>query len=361
MRTNRKSPGTPCETIVWNRRFKFRFYKRGERQNNATPYCRGWLDGRELCVRGPFANKTEAVRAYSEAVEARLRDNNSGQPVQGATFGEVAAAYLTAKKLNGKNDERYLDRLRGVEVNGTRLGDIPIADILPMHIDAAVHGLYATCKAATANRQGYVPAAAVLHYAAQNELCAYRVISKLTEEPSAVTRPDTNVIDDVLAELSGVKRAFLVFLILQGPRVTEALAMRREDVSFPTQQIRIYVSKSRSYEWVPLADATLELLRTLDKRDDGFLWPWRTRSGVYKWLAPIKKRLGVQITPHMLRHEFASRLHETGATTRDMVDVGTWTSQKSVERYVTAHDAHKRDIINRPTQTTKRWVKANAG
>ena len=94
-------------------------------------------------------------------------------------------------------------------------------------------------------------------------------------------------------------------------------------------------------------EATFEALAStpLPRRDRVF--PWTDRQLVYKWLRPLCQRLGVAFTPHMARHNFGGLLREAGATNRDLVDLGTWTSEKSTARYQHAAGDHARNVIAR--------------
>ena len=77
----------------------------------------------------------------------------------------------------------------------------------------------------------------------------------------------------------------------------------------------------------------------------GRLFSWASRSEVYKELRPLCDRVGVKVTPHMLRHEFASLLDELGYTSRDAVELSTWTTEKSLGRYQTPSADHQRRAL----------------
>lgn len=100
------------------------------------------------------------------------------------------------------------------------------------------------------------------------------------------------------------------------------------------------------WQTLPLDDDLAVEFAIFDPESDGYWFPWRTRSGVYKWLRPLSRKLGVSFTPHMARHEFGGRHREAGATSRDLVDIGSWTSQRSTERYQGAPTDHARTILH---------------
>ena len=51
------------------------------------------------------------------------------------------------------------------------------------------------------------------------------------------------------------------------------------------------------------------------------------------------------ITPHVLRHTFCSRLNETGADVRTTQDLGGWKTLKMVQRYAHVNERGKIDAI----------------
>lgn len=257
------------------------------------------------------------------------------------TFAKIAAIYCETKNAS-KAQRGYIAKIN------REIGSMPIADIEQMHVDLAASRLYPGAANATKNRQVYAPAAAVLHYAAKSKLRDYIQISKLKESDPPTRRPSPHVRDVLLANTEGHKRALLVFLFFQGWRISETLGLQAENIDVKRRTLRLYVSKAGRWKEMPMHDATYEALCAMeDMPDIGRVWPWRTRDGVYKWLRPLCRRLGVAFTPHMARHEFGGSLRQRGAGRRDLVDVGTWTSEKSVERYMSADAEHARDIIGR--------------
>jgi integrase len=79
---------------------------------------------------------------------------------------------------------------------------------------------------------------------------------------------------------------------------------------------------------------------------DPAVFPWGTGAKVYAWLRPLCAKLDVRFTPHMGRHEFASRLNEVAkATTDDIVALGTWTSTANVQRYIHSTPEHTRALL----------------
>jgi site-specific recombinase XerD len=53
------------------------------------------------------------------------------------------------------------------------------------------------------------------------------------------------------------------------------------------------------------------------------------------------------VTPHVLRHTFASRLAMAGVDLRTIQELGGWQSLKMVERYAHLSPSHKAEAVER--------------
>ena len=76
---------------------------------------------------------------------------------------------------------------------------------------------------------------------------------------------------------------------------------------------------------------------------------------MYRWLTPLRKRLGIEFTPHMARHTFASELGDRDASSTDLVKLSTWTNEKSVSRYTDVDRDRQLEVQSRlPTRASVR-------
>lgn len=310
------------------------YYSPGERGKNATIVARGYVNGKQYEVTTGQTNARLAKRHWKEFAAAINQSDRPGRP---QNFGEVANAYLTAMDAS-ENTRRYVDALK------RELGTMLIQDVRPADLAWAANRIYPTGVAATKNRQVYAPGAAILHWAAHNEWCNYIRVRKLREDEPETRRPLPGVETLLLANSEGDQHDFLLFLFHQGWRVTESCNLACEHVDLRARTLGVYVGKARKWKEVVMHPATFEMLCTRNLTGK-HVFPWRTRSGVYKWLWKLCKRLGVRFTPHMARHEFGGSLREVGGTGRDLKDLGTWTSTASTERYQHADSDHHRSLI----------------
>ena len=325
-----------------------KFYPPGTRKGNRTYVARGYVGGRQYEVVTDAKNARTAQKYWSVFRDEVLSDaqKRRGESRRGTpkTFGDAIDRYKESQSPS-KTDEKYLDIINTDAIAGELLDDVRSADV-----SALANKLYPNGKASTKNRSIVAPCAAVLHFAAANEWVSYRVVSRFKEPEPEPRRPANQVRGLLLGNTVSVKRALLTVLFFQGWRITESLGLRWEHINWEEQSVALYVSKSRKWQFLPLHDEVFAVLTELhDGQETGCVFPWRTRSGVYKWLRPLCKKLGVTFTPHMARHEFGGRLREKGATNRDLVDVGSWTSERSTARYTSAGSSHARSIIGRLT------------
>jgi integrase len=68
----------------------------------------------------------------------------------------------------------------------------------------------------------------------------------------------------------------------------------------------------------------------------GRLFPWRTRSGVYRWLRPLARGLCVTFTPHMGRHSVGTWLNAERAGLRTIMEALHHRDPASSIRYQSA-------------------------
>lgn len=333
------------------------YYPPGSRKGNRYYVVRGSVAGIEHEITTRTRDKRAAEKLWRDFADA-ARERSKSSPRALETFEDVADAYLSAA-ARSKRERGYVERLKR-----DAIGALAIAEVRQSDVHAAARRLYPTAKPQTQNRQAVAPAAAILHFAATDGLRDYIRVERFKETEPETRRPQAGAAEILIANTEGAERRLLVFLFFQGWRITETLSLKWEHVRLPERLLRVYVGKAGRWKDVPMTDAVFEALAE-DPRDRGYVFPWRSRSGVYKWLRPLRARLGVTFTPHMARHDFGGQLREAGATPRDLVDVGTWTSEKSTARYQHAGAEHNRQIIGRrrvgdePGEITENSKKSN--
>lgn len=296
----------------------------GKRKGNRYYIVRGEVGGRGVEVSTKTADKAAADR-FKATLEVRLLDNRLPEPGEAITFTKAADLYI-AWRDPSKYDRRLISRLKGA-IGQKIIGKLRHADL----VDAA-NLLYPNCAPGTKNRDALRPAAAILHYAANNGLCPWLRVP-LFKEPRPKTRAVAQDTARVLiAGLEGKKRLLLLWLFRQGPRISDALKIRGEHIDLSRRTVSRHIGKTDEEVEEPLHDEVWEILAN-DPPGEGWLFPWRTKSGVYKWLRPYVKALGIKFTPHMARHSLGRWLNEDGASLRTIMDTLHHRDPKSSIRY----------------------------
>jgi len=124
-------------------------------------------------------------------------------------------------------------------------------------------------------------------------------------------------------------KAILELLYSTGIRISEALKLTFHDISFTSCTVRI-VGKGSKERIVPISDIALnslqdyfEVRELINKKRSDYLFlnpsgDPLSRVGFFKNLQKIlrEKNINKQVTPHTLRHSFATHMLENGADLR---------------------------------------------
>lgn len=111
-----------------------------------------------------------------------------------------------------------------------------------------------------------------------------------------------------------------------GLRISEALHLIPEDIDSERMVVRVRQGKGKKDRYVPLSSTLLFSLREYWKayRPETWLFPGQVpdqplnRSSVERLCPPLRKRAGIKkpVTPHTMRHCFATHLLEAGTDLR---------------------------------------------
>ncbi|MCS7164390.1 MAG: site-specific tyrosine recombinase XerD [Thermodesulfovibrio sp.] len=125
--------------------------------------------------------------------------------------------------------------------------------------------------------------------------------------------------------------AMLELMYASGLRVSELVRLRLGDINFEAGFIRVK-GKAEKERVVPVAQRSLEKLKTyltqlrpklLKKKSSDYVFlnnrgKPMTRQRFWQNIKSIGKIAGVSVTPHMIRHSFATHLLEGGADLRSL-------------------------------------------
>lgn len=158
---------------------------------------------------------------------------------------------------------------------------------------------------------------------------------------------------------SNVRHKLMVLLLLDcGLRVSEMCSLRLENFDFQEQTLKVLSLKKRSekpiYRTIPLTSRVTEALSEVylklkDKGNKAFLFPTNSQRGyisrVRVWRM-IKKNSSYTISPHSLRHTFATSIVKKGADIRTAQDLLGHASYKTTEIYLHVANQEKRKAIS---------------
>ena len=130
-------------------------------------------------------------------------------------------------------------------------------------------------------------------------------------------------VHDLIQCVTHIKhRTVLLTLYAAGLRIGEALQLRPSDIDSQRMQLKIRYGKGGKQRYVPLSPKLLLALREYWRADkpSGYLFPGKTpdvplNSAVIQKackLAAAQARITKQVTPHTLRHSYATGLLEAG-------------------------------------------------
>jgi integrase/recombinase XerD len=169
--------------------------------------------------------------------------------------------------------------------------------------------------------------------------------------------PDILSSEEVMAlldALGSVKyRAVVTTMYAAGLRIGEACALKPQDIDSQRMLIHVRQPKWGRDRFVMLSDKLLELLRLywkLERPPGIYLFTGLTKRGhvgpeaVRQALAQATRRVGLykRVTPHVLRHSFATHLLERGADLRTIQVLLGHRSVRTTARYTHVSQRHIR-------------------
>ena len=160
--------------------------------------------------------------------------------------------------------------------------------------------------------------------------------------------------DKLLAAASEPTRTIILVGIYAGLRVrSEALTLKKADVDLQRKTLTVQAAHAKNGETktVPLSSELIEPLKRQMKRSKGEhifvkedgITPLKEIKTAFD--AACRRAKLTDVTPHVLRHTFASRLVMNGADLRTVQELGGWKSMSMVERYAHLSDQHKAEAV----------------
>ena len=286
------------------------------------------------------------AREEATALEASiLRDHHLGRRPAARGWGEAVASYTTAEP-RAAGELRRLIRLT------QHLGDTPLDRIGQEAVDRARGALLRPgASMATALREIVVPIRAVLRHAARRGWCSEPMLETPTVAAGRTRALLPAEVEALIAAAAPHLRPLLTWLVCTGCRLGESLALDWADVDLQAARARLWgdTTKAGRSRLVSLPPAAVAAMAGLPHRD-GAVFRTRGRAGKpgtpYRqsgdgyggqiktaWATACREAKLAGVSPHDLRHTWASW---SWAMERDLLrlrDAGGWSSVALVERY----------------------------
>lgn len=225
----------------------------------------------------------------------------------------------------------YRDAWRRLDVNCPNLREVNLKTLQPVTFQAILNNLADKYAKDTIR---HIKSMLHMMYdaAIKNGLCEVNPINGVslpqahTKIVKALTKEDQNKFEETLSKLQEIDEYIIRFFLLTGLRRAELINLQWSD--WNRQANAIYVRKSKTdagVRKIPLVPETSAILFMLYNRKDKKTSPYifavdgePVKESHLRHICRRTARLaGIRhVTPHMLRHTFATRLLERGASVK---------------------------------------------
>ncbi|MBN1333571.1 MAG: tyrosine recombinase XerC [Synergistales bacterium] len=168
--------------------------------------------------------------------------------------------------------------------------------------------------------------------------------------PRALSREDVNrMIEEGIGKNNSLRdKAILELLYGSGLRVSEAATIKWADMELPERSLRI-LGKGQKERIVPMGShcvRAIEEWRSGIREKSSFVFPGREEGHiavrtVTRIVERASRKVGLSgVTPHMLRHSFATHMLEGGASLKVLQELLGHESLLTTQRYLTVTADH---------------------
>jgi integrase len=167
---------------------------------------------------------------------------------------------------------------------------------------------------------------------------------RLDEPKTRVLTPEEDA--RLLAACNAHMRPLVQFGLLTGLRVGELVSLTWEQIDLRRETVTVWSggAKSRRHRTIPLIPLALDTVQNVPP-GEGRIFGYRHIHSGFRLAA---KRAGLKdVTPHTLRHTFASRLAEQDVNSRLIQQFLGHASLLQTQRYINPHSSYAREAILR--------------
>lgn len=297
-------------------------------------YIRGTVAGCHI-YQSTGTSKKSAAEAIRHRTECQIIERVSLGRKATTTFAEAALNYMSAG-----GEARYLEKILrhfGPEKK--------LAEIDNQAVNHAAAVLYPNAKPATINRQLIVPISAVCRMAANDELCEARVFRrrKVTDKKTRWLTPEEFEI--FARHLQPHLVPIIGFMIGSGARVGEALTLRAAALHSNTREALLTETKNGRARMVQYPGRAADMIAArcpgvggvafMTNRGEAYRITGKS-GGQIKGsfdLARDAAGLGADVTPHTIRHTWATWYYSQTRDFGGLLDLGGWSSAAMANIY----------------------------
>ena len=145
-------------------------------------------------------------------------------------------------------------------------------------------------------------------------------------------------------------KTFVIIGLNTGMRLNEILSLKWEQINFIDKIITLHNTKNSQEDSIPLTADVLRQLESIPRiseyvvvKEDGT----RYVNFMKQWKKLIEKAKIGKVTPHVLRHTWATALVRAGVDLMTVKELGRWSDLKLVTRYSHIDATHRTREIHR--------------
>jgi integrase len=292
--------------------------------------------GGAFYLRGAVASVSvyESTRTTDRRTADAIRIRRESEILNRVALGKKATATLAEALLNYINaggEKRFLEPILRHFGQGARLRDID-----NQAVNQAAAKLYPTAAPSTINRQLITPLRAILTMAAEDGLCDLKRIRSRKATAQKLRWLTPAEFDRLDQELAPHLKGLCAFMIGTGARVREALSLQVSTLHLSSGQALLTDTKNGSARMVQMPARAVDAISksnppeagTVFANNHGRPYPIRPNMGgqIRRGFNNARDRagLGGDVTPHTLRHTWATWHYAQNRDFGALLDLGGW-------------------------------------
>lgn len=299
-----------------------------------TYYLRGSIAGTRIYESTRTGNRQAAdtlrIRREAEILERHVSGRRAS-----ITFAEAALTYMESG-----GEGRFLEPIL------TYFGPkFRLADVNNEASNQCARVLYPNQAPSTINRQIITPISAVVNMAAYDNLCAHRRFRRRKVDNVRLRWLTPKEAEALISAADQATALKILFLLGTGARSGEIFALMRRNLHIESGEAFLEKTKNGDARMISFPDRVARALRLANLPEEGaiFLTPkrhaykLRTNGGGQMRAAFNRARdgagLGPEVTPHVLRHTWATWFYAQTKDFGGLMDFGGWKKADMANRY----------------------------